>query len=75
MRYTAEHCPGDGFHCDQGCGPWPCAIARQDLRDLARSFPRTIRLHLEAQADRAHQTGIPGDLTDRFTGWLPQAVS
>ncbi len=71
MRYAAkEHLPDPSFRCDQNCGPWPCAIARNDLGDLARSFPLTMRLYLSTMADLAAQAGITGDLTTRFTAWL-----
>lgn len=72
MRFLAEeHLPRPDFDCREGCGKWPCAIGREQIRETGLFMPKTLSLFLVDQMEKATAAGVEGDLRARFVGWLP----
>jgi len=64
------------------CGnPWPCAIAKSELRKEFRYFPSVLSIYmsakmLDAASDfTAHGAGPPPDLYERFMSWIRASVA
>jgi hypothetical protein len=59
------------------CGqPWPCAIAKGELRAEFHNFPSVLSIYMSAKmVDAAsdfmdHGAGPPADLYERFLSWI-----
>lgn len=65
-----------GWDCKVCGGPWPCAVAKVELAEQYRGFPRGLvqflgSCMLEAIDDwDAGSGGPPADLHGRFLGWV-----
>jgi hypothetical protein len=74
---TGEHVgQRPNWDCRVCAQPWPCAIAKVELRAEFRNFPSVLNIYMTAQmydaaSDfMAHGAGLPADLYERFLSWV-----
>ena len=68
------------WDCRVCAQPWPCAVAKAELRAEFRNLPSVLSIYMSAQMHAAagdfmaYGAGPPADLYERFLSWMRPPV-